>query len=73
MAMHGSIGEFDLTREDWTTYNGRLKFYFDANGVTKDEQRCAIFLSSSGPTTYRLVCSLASPQQLREVAFKGDN
>ena len=70
MALHGSVGEFDPTREDWTTYNERLGFYFEANGVTDAKQRHAIFLSCSGLTIFQLVCSLASPQQLWELTFK---
>ena len=32
MAMHGSVGEFDPAKEDWSTYSARLGFYFQANG-----------------------------------------
>ena len=32
MATHGSLTAFDPSKEDWTSYVLRLKYYFDANG-----------------------------------------
>ena len=69
MALHGSVGEFNPAREDWNTYVERLKFYFEANGVEAAAKKRAIFLSSSGAETFKLVCSLAAPTNPRELSF----
>ena len=49
MALHGTVGEFDPTKEDWSTYSARMDFYFQANGVTEADTKRAILLSCSGP------------------------
>ena len=33
MATHAALGEFESTREDWTSYTERLEQYFLANDV----------------------------------------
>ena len=33
MANHGTIGEYDPQKEDWTSYSERLQEYFTANDV----------------------------------------
>ena len=50
MAMHGSVGEFDPTREDWTTYQGRRK------GGAGGARAPPIFLKEvqSTPNIYRM-------------------
>ena len=70
MAMHGSVGEFDPAKEDWSTYSARLGFYFQANGVTEADRKRAILLSCSGPETFRLARSLASPRVLNDLTYK---
>ena len=68
--MHGSVGEFDPAKEDWSTYSARLGFYFQANGVTEADRKRAILLSCSGPETFRLARSLASPRVLNDLTYK---
>ena len=67
MALHGSIGEFDPSKEDWKTYVSRLKFYFIANDVEDPRKQKAILLSVAGPELYKLASSLVSPLQPHEV------
>ena len=59
MATHGSIGEFNVSIEDWTSYTKCLEQYFTANGIgsnqAQPEQGQAILLAVCGPTTYQLI------------------
>ena len=70
MAMHGSVGEFNPAKEDWSTYSARMDFYFQANGVTEADRKPAILLSCSGPETFQLARSLASPRVLNDLTYK---
>ena len=70
MARHGAIGEFDPTKEDWSTYSERLKFYLEANDVEEPAKQRAVLLSVSGPETFRLLSSLIVPQNPKDKTFK---
>ena len=65
---HG-IGEFDSTREDWTSYTERLAQYFVANDITDAGKKRAILLSACGPSTYQLIRNLASPTKPAEKSY----
>ena len=69
MALHGNIGEFDPSKEDWKTYLSRLKFYFIANDVEDPGKQKAILLSVAGPELYKLASSLISPLEPNQVNF----
>ena len=43
MATHGTLNAFNPAKEQWTAYAERLNYYFIANGVKNDAQKCAIF------------------------------
>ena len=58
--IHGTIGEFNSTQEDWASYTERLQQYFAANNVAEDKQK-AILLSACGIATYRLIKNLMAP------------
>ena len=60
-AIHGTIGEFNSTQEDWTSYIERLQQYFTANDVAEAKQR-AILLSACGIATYHLIKNLTAPE-----------
>ena len=49
--IHGTIGEFNSTQEDWASYTERLQQYFAAKDVAEDKQK-AILLSACGIATY---------------------
>ena len=55
MATHGTLGEFNPTREDWTSYAERLELYFTANDIVTEKKQQAILLSVCGAETYRLI------------------
>ena len=58
MATHGTLGEFNPTREDWTSYDERLELYFTANDIVAEKKQQAILLSVCGAETYRLIRDL---------------
>ena len=71
MAMlHGSSGEFDSSREDWTSYSERLMQYFAANDVEAAGKRRAILLSVCSASTYRLIRNLVAPQKPTDKSFE---
>ena len=67
---HGTIGEYDAAREEWTAYAERLEFYFTANGVDTPEKQRAVLLSVCGPETYGLIRSLVAPDKPGSRSFK---
>ena len=71
VGLHGAAGVFDSSREEWSEYAERLGHYFVANDIASEEKRRAILLTAVGPTTYRLLKTLASPLKLDEFTFQG--
>ena len=69
MARHGTLGEYDNTREDWLSYTERLQQYFAANDMRNTEKQRAIFLSTAGASTYKLIKSLLAPSKLAGRSF----
>ena len=68
--MHGTMSEFQPGgKESWSTYTERLGHYFVANKVTEAEQKRAILLSVCGPTTFKLIKSLADPSKFPTMTF----
>ena len=54
-----SISEFNLENgEDWVEYSERFEMYLLANGIGEDNIKRAVFLSSVGGPTYKLLRSL---------------
>ena len=66
---HGTIGEFNSTQEDWTSYTERLQQYFAANDVEDEDKQKAILLSACGIATYRLIKNLMAPVNPAEKTF----
>ena len=67
-AIHGTIGTFDPTLEDWGSYTERLQQYFTANDVTECK-RMAILLSGCGVATYHLMKNLTAPEKPTDKTF----
>ena len=59
---HGSVGEFDSSKETWPSYTERLEQYFIANDLTDEGKKKAVFLSNCGATTYQLIRDLVAPK-----------
>ena len=70
--IHGSMGAFDRSQEDWLSYTERLEQYFAANGIKDDEadKRRAILLSFCGAETFRLIKSLLAPVKPETKTFE---
>ena len=69
VGLHGVVGPFDPSQEEWCEYAERLSHYFVANDIAGEEKRRAVLLTVVGPTTYRLLNTLASPKRLDELLF----
>ena len=70
MSRHGNLLEF--TGKDWSSYQDRLGFYFEANDIDDDaaaSKRRAILLTAVGAETYSLLRSLASPRTPAELTY----
>ena len=66
----GTMSEFHPGgKESWSTYTERLGHYFVVNKVTEAEQKRAILLSVCGPTTLKLIKSLADPSNFLTMTF----
>ena len=63
VGLHGTVAAFDPVLEEWSEYTERLVHYFVANGIVADDKRRAIFLTVVGATPYRLLKTLASPEE----------
>ncbi len=51
MTTHGTLGEFNPNREDWTSYAERLELYFTANDVVTEKKQQVILLGICGAET----------------------
>ena len=69
VGLHGSVAAFDPSQEEWSEYAERILHYFTANDISSPEKRRAILLNVVGPTTYRLLKTLASPAAVTELTF----
>ena len=67
--VHGSVGPFDSSQEDWRSYTERLEQYFAANDVAGAGKQRAILLSSCGASTYQLIRNLVAPDQPKGRSF----
>ena len=51
MTTFGSIGEFDISLEDWSSYAERLEHYMSANDIFDIGKKQSILLSTCGAAT----------------------
>ena len=65
----GKIEEFDQSKEDWTQYVERMSHFFDANGITTPEKNRSVLLSVVGPSTYKTLRSLVTPDKPGEKSY----
>ena len=69
VATLGRVEEFDGAREDWQQYVERLEHFFVANSITTPEKKRAVFLSVIGPSAYKILRNLVSPDKPGEKDF----
>ena len=70
MATHGSVSAFDPSKEDWTTYEERLRYYFVANDVTDEAKKRSILLAACGAPAYKLIRSLVQAEKLDSTPYE---
>jgi len=69
-ATFGRIDEFEEGKEDWIQYVERLEHFFEANNVSTDAKKRSILLSVMGPSAYKLLRSLVSPDKPGEKSYE---
>ena len=68
--LFGHVDKFDANgKEIFSNYLERLEFYFLANDITDDGKKKAIFLSSVGSETYKLIRDLCTPDAPTSKSF----
>lgn len=65
----GSMVEFNETTTKWSTYQQRLEFFFEANGITDAGKKRATFIAVVGDKTYETLLGLLAPKEPKEVDF----
>ena len=60
------VGEFDTSKDSWTSYCERFQLYFLANDVEGAEKQRSIFLTICGAATYQLIRNLVAPSKPTE-------
>ncbi|KAK8771190.1 hypothetical protein V5799_025567 [Amblyomma americanum] len=53
----------------WSSWVGRLQFYFEANNITDPALKRANLLTLCGEQTYDTVCALIQPSTLAAVSY----
>ena len=62
MASHGHLGEFDASKDDWTSYIEKAQQYFTAIDIDSPAKMRAVFISACGPATYRIIKDVLTPE-----------
>ena len=66
----GRLDAFDVESDEWPQYEERMFCYFEANGITDEVRMRAIFFSTVGARTYKLLRSLVAPAKPRDKSFR---
>lgn len=65
----GSIGPFDESIEQWSSYTERFDYFVVANGIS-DDKIVPTFLTVIGPKTFNLLRSLLQPVRPGNKTYK---
>ena len=68
--MFGRVGEFDEAKEEWPQYVEWLGHFFEANGITEEGKQRSIFLTVIGPTVFKLLRNLVSPEKPGDKSYQ---
>ena len=66
----GKISEYVHENEEWRHYVERIDHFFAANEITDKDKQRSIFLVSVGATTYKLIRSLVSPTDPKDMTYE---
>ena len=64
VGLHGVVGPFESSREEWCEYAERLGHYCVVNDIVAEEKKRVILLTVVGPPK-----ELVSPRKLEELRF----
>ena len=72
--MAAKFGEIDVydPSTDWQSYEGRFRFYLEANGVKDEKAKRAVLLCTVGSAGYKVVEDLNAPTPLSDDSIKFD-
>ena len=59
-----------VSKEDWTSYEERLCYYFVANDVTDGAKKRLILLAACGVPAYKLIRSLVQAEKLDSTPYE---
>ena len=65
----GSIEAYNPKSDDYSTYKGRLEFYFQINKITDAAMKRAALLTLIGNTGFRMLSDLHFPTKLIDVTY----
>ena len=68
--LFGHIGEFDDNKEEWIQYVERLDHFYEANGITENDRKRAILLTTIGPLTYKTLRNVVMPRKPGEMSYQ---
>ena len=67
MSAFGTITEFN-PKGDWSSYKERLEFYFEANNISEEEKKRAVFFRLWA-RKHELVRGLIAPRKPKELVY----
>ena len=67
----GNVEQFDNQRTVFSEYKERLDFYFEANEITSETKKKAVFLTVVGSATFSLVKDLVAPSKIADKSYEG--
>ena len=65
----GKVDEYIHENEEWRHYVERLEHFFTANEITDKDKKRSIFLVSVGAKTYKLIRSLVTPGDPKDLTY----
>ena len=68
--LFGHVGEFDDNKEEWIQYVERLHHFYEANGITENDRKRAILLTTIGPLTYKTLRNVVMPRKSGEMSYQ---
>ena len=73
MAAHGTLRDFDSTKESVEDFRERFEFYCLANNIKgerdRQRQKKALFVALLGQATFTKLKDLANPREIRDISL----
>ncbi|MPC74174.1 hypothetical protein E2C01_068524 [Portunus trituberculatus] len=68
-AVVGAVVQY-IEGEDFEAYTERFEQFLEANNITEDKRKRALFLTVSGPAVYQLLKNLCAPEKPADKTLK---